>query len=425
MPQDRLNETRAPSVLAEIVSQGDEVVTGQTVDTNAAEIARTLTSLGLRVTRHAATGDDVESISALLREAASRADEVVCTGGLGPTDDDRTVEAVASAFGLRVEERPEVVSQIEAIFARVGRTMSERNRRQALVPAGAQLLRNHGGTAPGFCLQIPTGRGSCRLWFFPGVPREMRDMVQRYLVPAVRSSWPGVVAERLVTLRCIGTPEAMLNDCMAGVEGPGVRVGYRASAPEVQVKIRFARDVSPQEQEVVVRDACRRIGPSCFGVDSGPIEEVVSEMLLERKETVAAAESCTAGRLAAALTIRPGSSAYFLESAVVYANPAKLRSAGVRPETLTVHGAVSEEVARQMAEGIRVRAGATWGLSTTGIAGPAGGTPEKPVGTVHIAVAGPERTAHARLLLFGDREEVMTRAVASVLVLLRREMTAS
>jgi len=416
--------TVPPLAEVEILSQGDEVLEGEVADTNAAEIARAVVDLGLPVGRHACVGDDPAAIAALLFEAAERATEVICTGGLGPTADDHTAAAVAEAFGLALCEHPRALEQVRARYARRGRDLDETGRRQARIPAGARVLENAAGTAPGFVLDRPPAR----LWCLPGVPSEMRAMLARHVLPALRARYPDLAPARLVRFRCLGLPESRAQLLLGDVARPGVRVGYRAVLPEVQVKLRFAPDLAPGAVERILAETGARLGASVFAVEDGEqvgaIEEVVGRLLLARGQTVAAAESCTAGRLCAALTRLPGSSGYFLEGAVVYANEAKERTCGVPRALIEAHGAVSEAVARALAEGVRARAGSTWGLATTGIAGPGGGTPEKPVGTVHVAVAGPVGTRHLALRLVGDREEVMARAVAAVLGLLREVILA-
>jgi len=399
---------------AEIVSQGDEVVTGLVADTNAAFLARLLEAAGLGVTRHVAVGDDRDAIAAALGDAASRAAHVVCSGGLGPTDDDLTADAVALAFGLPLEERPEALAQVEARYAAFGRPVGPSGRRQARLPQGALLLENRSGTAPGFRVDVP---GSV-LWFLPGVPREMEQMAREHLEPALAAL--GLPRDRIHVVRCVGIGEGVVQERMRDLRiPPGVRVGWRAAIAEVQVRVRAAPAVPDDVHTAYLGDVAAALGDRVFGVDSGPLEEVVGHRLRDRGETLATAESCTAGRLAAAITRVPGASEWFLEGAVVYANEAKVRTCGVPPAALAAHGAVSEPVARALAEGIRARAGSTWGLATTGIAGPTGGTPDKPVGTVHLALAGPRGTNHRRIHLVGAREPVMDRAVGAALDLLR------
>jgi len=414
-----------PMAELEILSQGDEVVQGYTVDTNAAWIAQRATELGLPVGRHASVGDDLTAIAGLLYEAAERATEIVCTGGLGPTDDDHTADAVAAAFGFELQEHPQALEQIRSRYAKFGRELDVTGRRQARIPVGARLLENRWGTAPGFMVD----RWPCRLWFLPGVPREMKKMMAAHVIPGWRKRYPQLAPGRLITLRCVGLGESRAQLKLRGVEHPDVRMGFRAALPEVQIKLRFAPGADEafiQAHSARVRaclaDWAFTLEDSTQPSSGGTIEEVVGRALLARGDTVATAESCTAGRVAAALTRKPGSSAWMLEGAVVYSRAAKERLCGVPAALLDEHGAVSEPVARALAEGIRERSGATWGLATTGIAGPGGGTEDKPVGTVHIAVAGPEGTAHRMLRLPGDRRHVMDLSVAFVLKLLHDQL---
>jgi nicotinamide-nucleotide amidase len=410
-----------PMAELEILSQGDEVVQGYTVDTNAAWIALRATELGLVVGRHASVGDEPAAIAGLLYEAAERATEIVCTGGLGPTDDDHTADAVAAAFGLELREHPQALEQIRTRYATFGRELDVTGQRQARIPVGGRLLENRWGTAPGFVVE----RWPCRLWFLPGVPREMKRMMTAHVIPGWRKRYPRLAPGRLVTIRCVGLGESRAQLKLRGLEHPAVRMGFRAALPEVQIKLRFepgADEDFVQEQTARVRESVAdwafTVQDSTVPGSGGTIEEIVGRVLAARGETVATAESCTAGRVSAALTRKPGSSAWMLEGVVVYSNAAKERLCGVPAAMLEEHGAVSEPVARALAEGVRERSGATWGLATTGIAGPGGGTEDKPVGTVHIAVAGPAGTAHRLLRLPGARERVMDRTVAAVLKLL-------
>ncbi len=414
-----------PLAEIEILSQGDEVVQGFTVDSNAAEIAQAVTALGLPVGRHGSVGDEPAAIAALLFEAAERATEVICTGGLGPTEDDCTAQAASMAFGRELREDPAALEQVRARYAAFGRELDVTGRRQARIPAGARVLENRWGSAPGFVLEA----WPARLWFLPGVPREMRKMLTHHVLPALELRYPDSRPGRLVTVRCIGLGESQAQLRLEGMAVAGVRIGFRAVLPEVRVKLRFEHQVEPGAVDAFVAEVRRRLEPHAFTVQDsenpgsgGSIEEVVGRALLARGETVATAESCTAGRLAAALTRKPGSSAWILEGAVVYSNDAKERLCGVPHAMLVEHGAVSEPVARALAEGVRKRAGSTWGLSTTGIAGPGGGTEEKPVGTVHVAVAGPTGSCHRLMQLPGSREQVMQRAVGWVLKLLWEQL---
>lgn len=398
----------------EIVSQGEELVSGATVDRNAGWIAGELGALGLEPGRFSVVGDDEDAIRGVLAEAAARVPLVVCTGGLGPTTDDLTRQAAAAAFSMPLEMSAEALGQVEARYRDRGREMPPTNRVQGLVPAGARVLENHLGTAPGFAIDT----GACLLYFLPGVPFEMEAMVREFVVPEARRRFE---LGRRVTrvLRLCGLAESAAAQRMAGFERPGVVVGYRASFPEVQVKLHVEGDL---DGDALVAEARARLGDSVFGVDSGPLAAVVGEILARRGESVATAESCTAGRVAAELTAVAGASAYVVGGAVVYANAEKVRQCGVSPALLAEHGAVSEPVARALAEGIRERTGASWGVATSGIMGPGGGSAEKPVGTVHVAVAGAAGTSHRVVRVPYDRARNLAAATATALDCLRRRL---
>lgn len=402
----------------DIVSQGEELLSGQAVDTNAAWISGQLGALGLVPGRVTVVGDDVESIRDVLRESADRAAIVVCTGGLGPTSDDMTREAVALAFDRPLHHDQTAMAQIEARYRFRNRPMPEPNRVQALLPSGAELLENRLGTAPGFLLD--TGR--CAAFFFPGVPFEMKPMVEAYVLTYVRQRF-SLARRRTVILRTVSLAESVAAQRMAGYERPGVRIGYRASFPEVQVKLHLDDGL---DADALAEEAIERLGRQLvFGVDSGTLADVVGALLRARGQTIATAESCTAGRIAAALTATAGASDYFVGGAVVYANAEKVRQCGVLPALLAQHGAVSEPVARALAEGIRQRTGADWGLAVTGVAGPGGGSDEKPVGTVYIASAGPDGSTHRMVRLPYDRTRNLSASVAAALDLLRLRLLGS
>jgi len=410
-------------VTAEILSQGDEVVTGQTADTNAAWLSTRLTDMGLSMMRHTSVGDRQDDIRDLFLAAAGRSDIVICTGGLGPTDDDLTAQAVADAFDRPLEFRQDAMDHIAALYARYNRPMPEVNRKQAWLPKGATMLTNHWGTAPAFSVEE-----SGTLFFcFAGVPREMKALFDAYVVQTVTQRLQ-LTGGRLVTLRTAGVGESNLQERVGTVESTEYVVGYRSKLPENQVKLRFSAGVSDERIREVTADIAARIGSPVFTIeglddgDGGTLPQVVGKTLLQQGQTVATAESCTGGLVAAMFTGVPGSSEWFLEGAVTYSNASKLRQLGVDPATLEQHGAVSEPTARQMAEGIRKVSGATWGLSTTGIAGPGGGSDDKPVGLVHVAVAGPDQTHHRALRLGGDRHRIQQLAAAGIVDMLRRKL---
>jgi nicotinamide-nucleotide amidase len=406
----------------DVISQGEEIVSGVVVDTNASAICRELGALGLVPARITTVGDTFADIRDVITEAARRSVVVVCTGGLGPTTDDLTSEAAAAAFGLGIEENPVALAQIVERYASRKRPMPPTNRKQAVLPIGATVLENRLGTAPGFCIDTARIAGASSpgtlLFFLPGPPFEMNAMLKEHVIPAVLERF-SIPKRRTVVLRCIGIAESVAGEKMAGFERPGVTIGYRAALPEIHVKLHLEEGV---DAGPLIAEARERLGDVVFGVDTGPLAEVIGRALAARGETLAVAESCTSGRLAAAITAIPGASEWFLGGALVYSNAEKVRQCGVSEQTLAAHGAVSEATARELADGLRARMGASWVLSVTGIAGPGGGTPEKPVGTVHFALAGPGGTRHRHVRLPYDRDRNLAFSVGTALDLLRRTL---
>ena len=366
---------------------GDEIVNGLTVDTNSGFVAGELRALGVEPMGGFGVADDVEAIVRALRRALEEAELVVCTGGMGPTSDDLTTASVATLLGRDLVLHAPSLEAIRERFRARGLEMPENNRRQALFPAGATVFPNPDGTAPGFVVAAGEGR-----WIacFPGVPRETREMVPASLVP-----W---VAERLAGRRflsrafaTVGLAESRLDELLQGAFDPAeVRLAFRAAFPRMTVRLTLAGaegdDLEGRMQalEATLRE---RLGHAVYAAGDVGMAEVVGGLLREQGMTIAVAESCTGGRIGDWITDVPGSSEYFLLGVAAYAYEVKTTVLGVSAETLARFGAVSTEVAEEMAEGARRISGASLGLSTTGIAGPGGGTPEKPVGTVCIALA--------------------------------------
>jgi competence/damage-inducible protein CinA-like protein len=413
---------------AEILSQGDEVVTGQIADTNAAYLSERLTELGFTVTRHTTVGDRLDDLRDALCEIARRADVCIGTGGLGPTADDLTADAVARAFDRPLVFDEEAMRQIEAMYSRFKRVMPEINRKQAWLPGGSLPLYNAWGTAPGFAVETE------RAWmaFMPGVPREMHAMFKERVEPELRRRF-ALRAGRLVTLRTTGAGESDLQQRVAGFTHPGVVLGFRTILPENWIKLRFESDVEPETVRQLTDEVASRVGSPLFAIEGlpdhplaapagGGLAHVVGRLLTVRAETLTVAESCTGGRVASMCTAVPGSSAWFLDGVVVYANAAKMRLLGVQSDTLARHGAVSPEVAVEMARGAQTRSGATYALSITGIAGPDGGTPGKPVGTVEVALATADGVESRTFHLGGDRDRIQSLSAAGALDLLRRRL---
>jgi nicotinamide-nucleotide amidase len=380
---------------------------------NSGEIARALDAQGFRVSRVTVVGDDPAALRALFAAACDRSDEVICTGGLGPTEDDLTAAAVGKAMGLALVERAEARRHVEEWLRTRGREMSEAEARQVRFPHEATLINNPTGSAMGFCVS----QRQASLWCLPGVPTEMRAMLAADVIPGIQTRHrpQGYGA---FSVGVFGLPEAEIATRLADVDLEGRRLGYTAGVEGNWLTIRrLAADDTGQR---LFERLFERLGGHIFSTEGRPLQAVVASLLTERAQTLATAESCTGGRLAQRLTSVPGASAWMLEGAVVYANEAKTRVCGVTEAQLRAHGAVSESVARAMAEGVQAHANADWGVGTTGIAGPTGGTPTKPVGTVHIAVSGPAGTNHRRLQLRGDRERIATQATSYALNVLRR-----
>jgi nicotinamide-nucleotide amidase len=410
---------------AEILSTGEEIRTGSLVDTNAAFIARRLEEAGVRVARIQAVGDDLQELTAVLAEIGGRSDAAVVTGGLGPTEDDRSAEAASIASGTKLRLDPEALARLEAVLRERGFPMTPARRKQAVVPEGADVLPNRLGTAPGFALAI----GRCRFFFLPGVPHEMHAMLEAHVLPRLSEALGGRPIHRATrTLACFGLAEADTGDRLGGLGElfSSVSLGLRAAFPEIQVKLYAAaadREAAAGQLEAASAWARKRLGDALFSETGESLPAAVGRMLRERGATLALAESCTGGLLAHLLTETPGSSDYFLASVVSYANAAKTRILGVEAQSLESHGAVHTETAREMAIQIRNLAGSTYALATSGIAGPAGGTQEKPVGTVCIGLAGPAGARGYRFVFGGlDRSRNKALFAHQALDLLRREL---
>ena len=360
---------------AEILATGDEIRSGALVDTNSAYIAEKLEETGIAVQRHTCAGDDSAMLESIIREISDRADICVVTGGLGPTTDDITAEAAAAAAGVELVEDERALSMIAAFFKERNRAMTASNRKQALVPVGATILYNPVGTAPGFSLKI----NGCTFFFLPGVPPEMVRMLSADVLPAVEKIMGTRRTNCLVrNISTFGLTESAVGDKVAGVvdQFPGLRLGLRAKFPEIHVKF-YLNGKDLTHMRATLNAATKwvqdRLGKYVISTQGDPLPRVVGELLTDKGASLAVAESCTGGRIANWLTDVPGSSNYFLFAGVSYANAAKVDILGVAPQTLEEKGAVSEETAREMAAGARRIAKATYGISTTGIAGPGGG----------------------------------------------------
>jgi nicotinamide-nucleotide amidase len=422
-----------------ILSIGDELVLGQTVDTNSAWLSAQLAAVGIGVSAHLTVGDDQLAIERAIRQAAPGCDVLLISGGLGPTEDDLTRQALAAVMEQPLELNEEWLAELEKFFALRTRKMPASNRIQAMIPRGARMIFNTAGTAAGIEATLPVVEGvpvpgrsrvstsSSRVFVLPGVPKEMKIMFQRDVLPHLRDAGGGaVILSR--TLHTFGLGESAIaekiGDLMHRGRNPSVGTTVSNGVVSLRVNARFEslREASDRLDETVA--ACRSaLGSLIFGQDDQAIQQVVGAMLKSTAGvSVATAESCTGGLLAKMLTDIPGSSTYFSFGWVTYANRAKEELLGVSPELLKQYGAVSEPVVLAMATSARVRAGSTFALSISGIAGPDGGTPAKPVGTVWIALAWPGGI-EARMFVFpGDREFIRDRSAKMALSLLRYKL---
>ena len=379
-------------MIAEIIITGDEICSGAVVDSNSSHIAQMLEGEGIQVVRHNSVCDDIDTIVSILKEIGNRADIAVVTGGLGPTTDDLTPEAAAKAAGVGLFVNDIAQAGIEDFFKTRNCSMTDIDRKQAMLPEGAECLRNPVGTAPGFQLKI----SRCNFFFLPGVPFEMRRMLADSVLPRIEMLCGSKREFSFVrNISIFGLTEADINQRLSALteKFPGIKPGFRANFPEIYVKL-YARGKDKNIcNELLIKASewvLSKIGENVFSVDGESMEAVVGGLLRRKKASLAVAESCTGGLLSHWITNVPGSSDYFLFSGVTYSNEAKIKVLGVLPETIERCGAVHEETAKEMAEGVRRVSGADYGLATTGIAGPGGGTDEKPVGTVCIGLATPD-----------------------------------
>lgn len=412
----------------EILTIGAELLLGYTVDTNAAFMARALSEIGIAVVRHDTVGDDPELIARAMSDGLERTGAVITTGGLGPTADDRTRYALAAAFGSELLTDDAVLAQLERRFQLFGRPMPKINVVQALVPRGARVIENSYGSAPALWMEDERGRWVLTL---PGVPREMRGLLKDAVIPLLREragTATTVVASR--TLRTTGIGESALAELLGDDGGDtvaGLPLAYLPGWEGVDLRV-TAAEMPASEAERALADAAARLreraGRYIYGEGAADMAAVVLQLCRERALTIATGESCTGGLIGARLTAVPGSSEVYLGGVVAYSNAVKESMLGVPGELIRREGAVSEAVARQMAAGARARTGAGVGIAVTGIAGPGGGSPEKPVGTVWIAVETDEGVRSSGRVYVGDREEVRSRASQAALDTVRGMLTA-
>ena len=408
-------------MIAELICVGTELLMGQILNTNAHYIAKELAPSGIDMYHQIVVGDNPKRLTEAVETALSRADVVLLSGGLGPTDDDLTKETVAKAMGKDLILFEDEWKKIVSYFESKGRTVAPNNRKQAMFPHDAIILKNPNGTAPG-CIMEADGKAAILM---PGPPRELEPMFRDYVLPYLLEKSGHRLYSREVRIFGMGESDVTyrLDDLIKHQTNP--TIAPYAKTGEVTLRI-TARCKNEAEGEALVLPMIDRIkatiGDVVYDTNGRSLAEVCHHALIESGKTLAVSESCTGGRLADAFIDWPGSSAYFIEGDVTYSNDAKMRRLGVKKETLDTVGAVSEECAREMAEGTRKAANTDFALSTTGYAGPDGGEPDKPVGTVFIALASADGTIVKRLNLFGDRDRIRHTATLHALDLLRRKL---
>ncbi len=403
----------------ELINTGDELLLGFVVNTHAAYMAQKLEPLDLEITRQACIGDNPAILREAFSAAIARADIILATGGLGPTKDDLTRDVVAQLCGRKLLFDKDVMVAIETRFA--GRKFPDSIRVQAQVPEGARVLPNHHGTAPGLVLE---SKGKLII-LLPGPPRELKPMFEEQVLPLLREKFSNRETREMRTMRVALLGESVIEeqvlDATRGLKG--LELGYCARMGEVDVRIVTRGKGAKARADEAEKRVRAKLGAAIFGTANDRLEEMVLRLLAGRKQTLATAESCTGGAIAHRITNVSGSSQSFLGGVVCYSNAVKIAQLGVRKETIAKHGAVSEETAREMAEGVRKNLHTDHGIAVTGIAGPAGGSPDKPVGLVFIAVATPKRTICERRVFALDRETFKFIASQTALDLLRRELS--
>jgi nicotinamide-nucleotide amidase len=405
-----------------ILAVGSELLTPGRLDTNSQYLSERLSDLGLEVEFKGVVGDELDPLSRAVGRSLPEADLLFLCGGLGPTGDDRTREAVSAVLGRPLILQDDLLRSLEERFRRRGKPMPEANRKQAFVLAGAETIPNPQGTAPGQWIALDKKT----VILLPGPPFELQAVAEEFVWPRLALSF-----ERRLTravLKTTGLTESEVESRISDLypDGPGLRLTVLSSPGQVEIHLAGVEPAGAAESrsslEPTLGEIRRRLGGHVFSDDGAELEEVVGRLLRSAGRTVAAAESCTGGLLGHRLTAVPGSSAYFLEGFVAYANGAKVARLAVQEEILRRHGAVSPETAAAMAEGARRVSGADFGLSTTGIAGPGGGTPEKPVGLVYVALAGEGGTRTSAGRYPGPRDRVKLQATQKALDLLRRRL---
>ncbi len=406
---------------AEILAVGTEILLGDIVNTNAQYLSKRLADLGISVYHQTVVGDNEERLLKAYTQAFGRADIVIATGGLGPTKDDLTKETGAKYFNKELFLHNESLEYIEDYFKKLNRTMSEGNRKQALIPEGAMVLPNPNGTAPGCIIE----ENNKVLIMLPGPPKEMIPMFDNHAVRYLQKFSDGILVSKI--LRVAGLGESAMAEKVQDIIDKQTNPTVAPYAKDFEAILRITAKANTKEEaeKLIVpmeKEIRERLGDNIYAEGETSLDFVVGEMLVKKNLTISTAESCTGGLLAGTLINYPGISTVFMEGAVTYSNEAKMKRLGVKGETLKKYGAVSEETAREMAVGIARAAGTNVGISVTGIAGPGGGTEEKPVGLVYVGMYINGETKVRKLNMSGDRRKVRNRTVVNILDWLRREL---
>lgn len=406
-------------MVAEVISVGTELLLGQITDTNATQVGKALASIGVPMFHRQTVGDNLARLTEAIALAMRRADVVILIGGLGPTEDDLTRDALADATDVPLITDPALVEWLEQLFERRGAKPTASQLRQALRPESAVPMENPHGTAPGLCLEV----ANTLLFALPGPPNEFIPMLRDHVLPMLRGRGTAqVIFSRI--LRIAGLGEALAEEKARDLlSGTNPTVAPLAHLGEVHLRVTARASSAEEAAEMVApieQELRARLGDYLYGSDEETLEEVIVSLLRSSKATVATAESCSGGLLSHRLTNVPGSSDVFVGGVVAYSNTLKVRGLGVSEATLQTHGAVSQETAVEMAAGVRERLRSKWGVAITGVAGPGGGTDEKPVGLVYIAVADGTATHPERYQFIGSREVVKMRSAQAALTVLRQ-----
>ncbi len=406
---------------AEIISVGTELLLGDTLNSDAQYLSKQICSLGIEMYHQSVVGDNAERLKEVITEAFSRSDIVITSGGLGPTEDDLTKETGCKYFNKKLVNDEKALDMLKSFFKKANKEMTENNYKQAYVPEGSVVLYNNNGTAPGIIID----ENSKILIMLPGPPKELIPMFEEYVRPYLAAKQEYIFVSRIIRVSKIGESktEYLLKDLIDSQTNPTIATYVKNIEVIVRITAKAKNDYEAHKLiDPVAKEVYKRLGNNAYGEGDTTVSEVVCKRLIKNNITVAVSESCTGGLLSTAFTDIPGISQIFVEGAVTYSNDAKMRRLGVKKETLYKYGAVSAETAAEMAEGIAKSAGTDIGISTTGIAGPGGGTPEKPVGLVYIGLYIKGKVITKKLGFNGNREKVRMCTVDAVFDALRREL---